>query len=91
MSLARRLIDLTDVDLRALVLEVVRSELASSRPSEPEVLSTKDAAVLLGIHPGTLQKMTREGRIPVHFIGGGVRRYKRSELLRWLDENRADE
>ena len=87
MSAARRLVDMTDQELGAQIRELIRAELAASRPSEPEVLDTKGAAALLGIHPGTLQKMTREKRVPVHFIGGGVRRYKRAELMRWLEEN----
>ncbi len=84
MSAARRLIDLTDADLTTLVRQLLRDELAAARPAEQEVLDTREAAKLLGIHPGTLQKMTRDKLVPVHFIGN-VRRYKRSELLRCLE------
>ena len=85
MTAARRLIDMDEAQLSTLVRQLLRDELAASRPAEQEVLDTKEAAALLGVHPGTLQRMTRDKLVPVHFIGN-VRRYKRSELLRCLED-----
>jgi excisionase family DNA binding protein len=52
------------------------------RNFEP-LLDSKQAATLLGIHPKTLQKMSRRAEIPAHRIGD-LWRYRASELDHWL-------
>lgn len=47
-----------------------------------DLLTPSEAAKLLGIHTKTLERWSREGRIPVAGKTiGGHRRYKREELL----------
>ena len=47
-----------------------------------ELLSTMEAAAVLGVHPRTIERWSREGKIPVAGkTAGGHRRYKREELL----------
>lgn len=46
-------------------------------------LSLKDAAALLGVHPGTVRKWSNEGKLPVHLTSGGHRRYLASEVDLW--------
>ena len=41
------------------------------------------AAAFLGVHPKTLQKMARDGRVPAHRIGT-LWRFRISELDEWL-------
>ena len=43
------------------------------------LLTTDEAAALLKVHPKTLQKMARDGRIPGHRIGD-LWRFRASEL-----------
>ena len=63
--------------------------LAASTPSDAQVLTTVEAAVLLRCHPSTLRREASRGRIPHRRLG---RRYlfSRSALLAWLTsaENR---
>ncbi len=48
-----------------------------------QVLDSKDAASLLKIHPKTLQKMAREGKVPAFRIAD-LWRFRASELDTWL-------
>ena len=47
------------------------------------LLDSGEAAQLLQIHPKTLQKLARAGRIPAYLICG-LWRFRASELDRWL-------
>lgn len=56
-----------------------------------EILTSREAMELLKIGRTKLWELTRESRIPAYRVGNGKRaalRYKRSELLAWLDQNR---
>ena len=53
-----------------------------------EWLSLKDAAELLGVHPGTLRLWSNRGLISVHLTQGGHRRYLRNEVELWEAANR---
>ena len=55
-----------------------------------ELLSTKQVAKILGLQPKTLSNARSSGvgiTIPFLKLGGGVVRYKRSELESYLDAN----
>ena len=47
------------------------------------LLKTEQAASLLGIHPKTLQKLAREGKVPATRIGD-LWRFRATELDLWL-------
>lgn len=56
-----------------------------------EILTSRDAREMLKIGRTKLWELTRENMIPGYRVGAGKRasiRYKRSELLAWLDRNR---
>ena len=56
-----------------------------------EILTSREARELLRIGRTKLWELTREQSIPAYRVGNGKRsslRYKRSELLAWLDQNR---
>ena len=56
-----------------------------------EILTTREALGLLKIGRTKLWELTRSNLIPAYRVGDGKRsdlRYKRSELLSWLDQNR---
>lgn len=64
-----------------------------SRPADPEheILTSREAQEFLRIGRTKLWDLTRRNRIPAYRIGGGKTsslRYKRSELIQWLDQNR---
>jgi excisionase family DNA binding protein len=52
-------------------------------PAFEPTLNSQQAAALLQIHPKTLQKMARQGRVPAHQIGD-LWRFRASELDEWL-------
>ena len=50
----------------------------------PELLTTAQAAWLLGIGPRTLWRYSRAGTAPAPIQCGHAVRYRRSELLAWI-------
>ncbi|HKY31256.1 MAG TPA: helix-turn-helix domain-containing protein [Candidatus Polarisedimenticolia bacterium] len=58
---------------------------------DDEILTSREAQKLLKIGRTKLWALTRAGTLPAYRIGTGRTsglRYKRSELLRWLEANR---
>ena len=56
-----------------------------------EILTSREARELLKIGRTKLWELTRENVIPAYRVGTGRNaslRYKRSELLAWLEQNR---
>jgi len=52
-----------------------------------KMLTVREAAQLLHIHPNTLRRWSDKGRIKAYRITArGDRRYKRSDLIRFLEE-----
>lgn len=61
------------------------------RGLEDEILTAREAQRLLKIGRTKLWDLTRRSEIPAYRVGSGDRsslRYKRAELLRWLEGNR---
>ena len=58
--------------------------------TQDEILTSREARQLLKIGRTKLWELTRSGTIPAYRVGNGKTsdlRYKRSELLRWLETN----
>lgn len=55
-----------------------------------EWLSLSEAAAVLGVHPGTVRNWSNQGLLPVHRTQGGHRRYRRSEVVLWMQSKEAD-
>ena len=58
---------------------------------EDEILTSEEARRLLKIGRTKLWDLTKRNMIPAYRVGEGRTaglRYKRSEILRWLDQNR---
>ena len=58
---------------------------------EDDILTSEEARRLLKIGRTKLWDLTKKNMIPAYRVGEGRTsglRYKRSELLRWLDNNR---
>jgi excisionase family DNA binding protein len=59
-----------------------------------EILTGQEARQFLKISRSTLWKLTRERKIPAYRVGDGKTsnlRYKRSELVAWLNSNRVNQ
>jgi excisionase family DNA binding protein len=55
-----------------------------------EILTRREACLFVKIGRTKLWELTRSGKIPAYRVGDGRTsdlRYKKSELLRWLDAN----
>ncbi len=66
-------------------------EMATSSKSEDEILTAREAQSFLKIGRTKLWDLTRRSQLPAYRVGPGDRsslRYKRSELLEWLEGNR---
>ena len=62
-----------------------------TREQPDEILTTREAQRLLKIGRTKLWELTRKNLIPAYRVGQGRSsslRYKRSELLAWLEQNR---
>jgi excisionase family DNA binding protein len=55
---------------------------------EDDWLSLREAAALLGVHPGTVRIWSDKGLLPVYRTKGGHRRYKQSEVQLWAKSSR---
>ncbi len=56
-----------------------------------EILTSREARELLKIGRTKLWELTRHNAIPAYRVGNGSKselRFKRSELIAWLDQNR---
>jgi len=64
---------------------------SNRRQGTEEILTSREAQDLLKIGRTKLWELTRTNLIPAYRLGSGKKsglRYKRSELLAWLDQNR---
>ena len=62
-----------------------------TQPTSEEILTSREARELLKIGRTKLWQLTRQADIPAYRVGTGKKaslRYKKSELLAWLDQNR---
>jgi excisionase family DNA binding protein len=55
---------------------------------DQEVLTVEDVCDLLRVHPNTLYKMARQGKIP-SFRAGPEWRFRKDAIMRWLSEKRS--
>ncbi len=70
-------------ELEQLVRTVVREELVHVQPPPAEVLTTRQAAELLHVHPKTLLSRAKRGEVPMHRAGREPR-FLRVELLEYV-------
>ncbi|MDQ3364345.1 MAG: helix-turn-helix domain-containing protein [Myxococcota bacterium] len=79
-------------ELRDLVREIVRDEVKralSAVVQRDEYLSTINAAALAGVHPDTVRRWIREGRLAEHRAGRELR-IRRADLETLLRSNVRD-
>ena len=65
--------------------------MGSADMERDEILTSKEAQRLLKIGRTKLWALTKDGSLPAYRIGEGktsALRYKKAELIQWLDANR---
>lgn len=65
--------------------------MANGEMERDEILTSKEAQRLLKIGRTKLWALTKDGSLPAYRIGDGktsALRYKKAELIQWLDANR---
>ena len=84
---AVRIITCTPDELRALVREAareaVREEMAATRVEPVEWIDSAAAAKLLGVHPRTVAKYAKAGKLPCTHVGT-LLRFNRAEIDRHM-------
>jgi excisionase family DNA binding protein len=63
----------------------------NTESEKDEILTSREAQRLLKIGRTKLWALTKDGSLPAYRIGEGktsALRYKKTELIRWLDANR---
>lgn len=70
--------------------EIIREELRAMAPKkdEPEVLTRAQCAELLGVHERTVPALVETRGLPCAGRIGKLWRFRRSEVLAWLDSRR---
>lgn len=53
--------------------------------AEPLAYTVDEAAALLKVHPVTLRRWTRAGKLPVSRPNGGTMRYRHADLVALID------
>ncbi len=53
-----------------------------------DLISLKEAALILGVHPNTVRVWTNKGILPAFRTPGGHRRYRRSDVELWAEHAR---
>lgn len=53
--------------------------------SKPDLLSPHDAAALIGVHPVTLRRYRKDGKLAARRLPGGGVRYARSDIFGLLE------
>jgi excisionase family DNA binding protein len=83
-------VTLTVEELRTLVREAVREEIAGpAKAPLPEVMTRSQVADLLGIEEHTVTKYVKTKGLPGERLAGrGPWRFRRSAVLRWMEEQK---
>lgn len=81
----------TPEELRELVAEAVRGELAKAVPraEQGDVMTCEQVAELLGIHVVSVRNLVRLKGLPELGRIGTHRRFSRAAVLAWLDQRRS--
>lgn len=55
-------------------------------PADEQMVTRKEAAAMLGVHPDTIRRFAKAGRLKPHRSGANLVRYKRAEVAACLDD-----
>lgn len=73
-------------ELERLLESTVTKAIARLAPSPPkDVLTLEEAAQFIGRSPKLMTRIILEQGLPAHYINEREPRFKRTELLAWLD------
>lgn len=63
--------------------------LMSRQTVSSDWVSLREAAEILGVHPATIRNWADRGDLPARRTPGGHRRFRRADLLQWLETRQA--
>lgn len=86
MSASPLAVTLTVAELRKVVAEAVRD--ASTPQQEAEVLTREQAAEILQVSLPVVMKYVHERGLPAHPLGPREWRFRRSEILQWVADQK---
>ncbi len=86
VSAAEKLVIMTIEDLRKLFVEV---NAAQAKP-DAEIITREQAAEILQVSPSIVTKYVRERGLPAHPLGPREWRFRRSELVQWVADQKVE-
>lgn len=81
---SRALVVIDADELERRIEEAVRRALTASHRQEPQWIDAEGAAALLGVHPRTVTRLAKSGRLASRRIGR-LLRFERAAVLAWLE------
>lgn len=75
-------------ELKSMIREAVRSALDAASERSDEWLGPDEVASLLGYKRSYVSELVRRRGLPAHRIGNRHLRFRRSEVLEWMEANR---
>ena len=79
-------VTLTVDELRALVRDAVRAELGDRAEPESEFMTRDQVAELLHVDVRSVTNYVKKRGLPAMKLGGNEWRFRRSEVLKWIEE-----
>lgn len=73
--------------LREMIEDAVR-KVTRERDAVPDWLDTDGVAQLVQLHPDTVARMARHGRLPAHRVGREYR-FERAAIVAWMADRTA--
>lgn len=86
MSAAPAVIVVSPDELRTIVREAVRAELAA-RAEPAEWLDAQGAAELLNVHARTVTNLAKRGELRASKVGKKLLRFRRDDVLDYLERS----
>ena len=53
--------------------------------SEHQLLDRNEVPQIIGFHPETIARASTAGKLPAHYLGRRIVRYRKEDVLRWLE------
>lgn len=79
---------LSPEQLEALVRKAVRAELGERASEASEVMTREQVAELLSVDVRTITTYVKKKGLPATKLGGNEWRFRRSDVLRWIEERK---
>lgn len=82
----KMIVTLTTDELSSLIERAAERAVAKAVENQKEILDLDECAALIKYHPRiVMNTIVKKRGLPVHFVSDREPRFRRSEVLKWLD------